>query len=68
MLIDRHAEFQIDHGLTPDGEAGPSTIHAINVPLEDLRSSSSWIAHSILPDDVRCSSSLHVGAYKTYHD
>lgn len=27
--------FQIDHGLTPDGEAGQSTIAAINVPLED---------------------------------
>ncbi|SFI23680.1 L,D-transpeptidase family protein [Jannaschia pohangensis] len=27
--------FQIDHGLTPDGEAGASTIAAVNVPLED---------------------------------
>ncbi len=27
--------FQIDHGLTPDGEAGPATLAAVNVPLED---------------------------------
>jgi murein L,D-transpeptidase YcbB/YkuD len=27
--------FQIDHGLTPDGEAGGATLTAINVPLED---------------------------------
>ncbi|MGB3406181.1 MAG: L,D-transpeptidase family protein [Jannaschia sp.] len=28
-------DFQTDHGLTPDGEAGASTIAAMNVPLED---------------------------------
>ncbi|WP_371153426.1 murein L,D-transpeptidase [Jannaschia sp. 2305UL9-9] len=28
-------EFQIDHGLTPDGEAGASTLQAINVSLDD---------------------------------
>lgn len=27
--------FQIDHGMTPDGEAGPATMTAINVPLDD---------------------------------
>ncbi|WP_328795201.1 L,D-transpeptidase family protein [Jannaschia marina] len=27
--------FQIDHGLTPDGEAGGATLAAINVSLED---------------------------------
>ena len=27
--------FQVDHGLTPDGEAGATTIAAINVPLGD---------------------------------
>ncbi|WP_298431670.1 L,D-transpeptidase family protein [uncultured Jannaschia sp.] len=27
--------FQVDHGLTPDGEAGGATLAAINVPLED---------------------------------
>ncbi|GIT92171.1 murein L,D-transpeptidase [Jannaschia pagri] len=28
-------EFQIDHGLTPDGTAGAATISAINVSLDD---------------------------------
>lgn len=28
-------EFQADHGLAPDGEAGPATFRAINVPLEE---------------------------------
>ncbi|TFL18186.1 L,D-transpeptidase family protein [Jannaschia formosa] len=28
-------EFQIDHGLTPDGEVGEATLRALNVPLED---------------------------------
>ncbi|MGB3555435.1 MAG: L,D-transpeptidase family protein, partial [Jannaschia sp.] len=27
--------FQTDHGLTPDGEAGASTLSAVNVELED---------------------------------
>ncbi len=27
--------FQIDHGLSPDGEAGPATLASINVPVED---------------------------------
>ena len=27
--------FQVDHGLTPDGEAGTATLAAINVSLED---------------------------------
>ncbi|SDY94334.1 Murein L,D-transpeptidase YcbB/YkuD [Jannaschia faecimaris] len=29
--------FQIDHGLTPDGEAGEATLAAINVSLEDRK-------------------------------
>ncbi|WP_109563972.1 L,D-transpeptidase family protein [Jannaschia seohaensis] len=28
-------EFQIDHGLTPDGTVGEATLRALNVPLED---------------------------------
>ena len=27
--------FQADHGLVPDGRAGPATLAALNVPLED---------------------------------
>ncbi len=27
--------FQTDHGLTPDGEAGPATLAALNVPLDN---------------------------------
>lgn len=28
-------QFQRDHGLNPDGEAGPSTVEAVNAPVSD---------------------------------